>query len=124
MALTGYIVSTVAEDISLLAQVCGVRARAITCLCVQGYCMPVVSSSSTASELDNVNIYPYFMRTCASDIYHADTIVQLLRQQNFRRLTVFYESDTFGIGMKTQFELKLEEYDNEYVLLFFKCQVS
>jgi hypothetical protein len=76
----------------------------------QTHCVPVISAAATSPELDDANMYPLFTRTCSSDHYHADMIVQLLMNMNWRRVSIFYESDSFGVGMKTQFESLLLDY--------------
>lgn len=40
--------------------------------------LPQVSYASTASSLSNVDLYPYFSRTCSSDEIQAESLVSLL----------------------------------------------
>jgi len=44
------------------------------------------------------------VRTSVSDAYHADVVIRLLLLQNWTRVSVFYEADDFGVGLKMQFE--------------------
>ncbi len=67
----------------------------------------MIASESTAATLDDTDTYPFFMRTCVSDVYHADVTIQLLLHQKWTRVSVFYEADDFGLGLKIQFETRL-----------------
>lgn len=86
---------------------------------LQGFCLPLIATASTSAELDNPLQYPYFLRTCASDHYHAHLLCGILTQMNWTRVTVsaleasltfffafqvVYENDAFGYGLKTSFE--------------------
>lgn len=50
------------------------------------------------------------MRTVISDYYACDMLLRLLQRQQWKRVTVFYESDLFGNGLKNEFEKQRTQY--------------
>ena len=49
--------------------------------------MTQISYASTAAELSNKKKYPRFFRTCASDVYQASALAELVSYFNWRRVS-------------------------------------
>jgi ABC-type amino acid transport substrate-binding protein/ABC-type branched-subunit amino acid transport system substrate-binding protein len=60
--------------------------------------IPVISYSSTDSELSDRDIYPAFYRTVPSDNSAALALVQLFHQYNWTSCIIIYQNDVFGSG--------------------------
>lgn len=64
-----------------------------------------VSNSATSSALSDSTTYPYFARTCPSDIYQARAMASLVCQYGWRNIVTFATSDEYGItGMQSFLE--------------------
>lgn len=56
--------------------------------------LPQVSYASTASSLSNVDLYPYFSRTCSSDEIQSERLVSLLEYIDLTPfIAVLYRTD-------------------------------
>uniref|UniRef100_A0A7E4ZUD0 G_PROTEIN_RECEP_F3_4 domain-containing protein n=1 Tax=Panagrellus redivivus TaxID=6233 RepID=A0A7E4ZUD0_PANRE len=70
----------------------------------QAFCLPVIASAMSAAELDNPSVYPYFVRSSASDIYRARVIFDILQSQEWYHVNVIYDQSLVGQSLREFFD--------------------
>lgn len=107
--------AAITETVNLITQVFGskgvkafigpdVSTEAIASASVAASFQTVqVSSSATSSALSNSLSYPYFTRTCPSDVYQAKAMASLVCQYGWRNIVTFASSDYYGTAGMASF---------------------
>mmetsp|Transcript_23685 Transcript_23685/g.37812 ORF Transcript_23685/g.37812 Transcript_23685/m.37812 type:complete len:1810 (+) Transcript_23685:446-5875(+) len=58
--------------------------------------LPQISFGATSLELNNRELYPYFMRTIVTALSGANALCALWKSEGYRFVTIFYIDDHFG----------------------------
>ncbi|XP_072024743.1 uncharacterized protein [Amphiura filiformis] len=61
--------------------------------------VPQISYAATTTVLDDNVTYPFFQRTVASDNFQADALLDILKQMNWKYVSVVYSDDEYGNDM-------------------------
>ncbi|CAJ0961161.1 unnamed protein product, partial [Mesorhabditis belari] len=70
---------------------------------LQAFCIPVISSLCTASQLDNKESFPFFARTASDDMYRAQVMYDVLMSQEWYHIAVITDVSTTGQSLWSQF---------------------
>jgi branched-chain amino acid transport system substrate-binding protein len=71
--------------------------------------------SPTSSQEDLSQSGPFFFRTCPSDAYQSKVIARLMRDKGYRKVGVFYVTNSWGVGMKDKFVKEFPAMGGEVV---------
>ncbi|XP_061163158.1 uncharacterized protein LOC133172311 isoform X1 [Saccostrea echinata] len=73
--------------------------------------IPLVSPTSTATDLSNTEKFPYFMRTVPTDGPLMDAIVAFMNEVNWKYVVVIYTEDTYGEAALVEIKPRLVAAD-------------
>ena len=66
--------------------------------------IPQISPASTSANLDDMEVYPYFARTCPSSDGEVAAIVDYYVQLGISKVSILYYSDSFGAALQRAFQ--------------------
>ncbi|CAJ0568485.1 unnamed protein product, partial [Mesorhabditis spiculigera] len=70
---------------------------------LQAFCIPLISTSCTASQMHNWLQFPYFLRTATDDTYRAQVMYDVLMSQEWYHIAVISDVSTTGSSLSSQF---------------------
>ena len=84
-----------------------------------------ISNSATSSALSNDGLYPFFTRTCPSDVYQARAMASLVCEYGWRNIVTFSSSDEYGTtGMASFLESFKQQCSPNRVLASLTIDVN
>ena len=85
------------------------------------FAVPSISFASTAPELSNKKLFPYFARTVPPDTRQAMVFMDILRTFKWRKVGIFYDQDdVYSNGLFHALLALLSKEENSFVTVPFK----
>ncbi|XP_074655816.1 metabotropic glutamate receptor 3-like isoform X2 [Tubulanus polymorphus] len=78
---------------------------------LQLFQIPTISYQSTSPDLSNRERYTHFLRTVPSDVYQAKAMVAVLKDLNWKYVSVVYEETNYGIKGVSALEAEIVDTD-------------
>ncbi|XP_064596694.1 uncharacterized protein LOC135463366 [Liolophura sinensis] len=91
---TGHVI-----DLSKVVAVIGSESSAVSLPLVENFRhlrIPVISPGSSSPDLDDKGLYPYMLRTCASDSVSSDVFVAILKHFGWTYVSFVYINNNYG----------------------------
>lgn len=73
------------------------------------YCIPVLASTATSWQFDNVDRFNYFLRSVPSDEYQVQAIIRLLETMKWHRVAIVHETSNYGRDFNRKFVEQVEQ---------------
>lgn len=66
-----------------------------------------MSYASTSAQLSDKQNYPYFFRTCASDVYQSQALAKLVQRYKWSRVSTITTTDAYSEDLARKFAVEV-----------------